>query len=225
VRELSNLQTEVLRLQSENKVLKECGTEDMQIKNLQETTTKSETEAASIPPSLSLKSSKGRLKKRRAETVLKALHTLDFASEEVEVEAFFKGNGTTGADCQDEMMGEAEHSDSLLRRSEAFLQSNTFEKLITVLLCGNVLFVAFEMQHHGLITGFKLSFYDKPLLSEGAGLVVDQFFVVGNMVFTVLFFIDVSLRICILRMRFWCFGMNWVDLFSCRHFRRRAIQS
>ncbi|CAE8736924.1 unnamed protein product, partial [Polarella glacialis] len=100
---------------------------------------------------------------------------------------------------------------SCLKKLHTFLQSNKFEFLISVLLCVNVLFLALELQYHGNIEGYYLSMYETPYIIQEDWGQVDSFFVVGDLVFTVIFCIDVTIRIVVLRSKFWYVPINWVD--------------
>eukprot|EP00930_Biecheleria_cincta_P096903 TRINITY_DN88675_c0_g1_i1.p1 TRINITY_DN88675_c0_g1~~TRINITY_DN88675_c0_g1_i1.p1 ORF type:complete len:555 (-),score=99.94 TRINITY_DN88675_c0_g1_i1:5-1669(-) len=91
-----------------------------------------------------------------------------------------------------------------------FVQSNVFEGIIVSLLLVNVAFMAVQLQVEGSQTGYDLGVYStgmdpKRLSGFLAGLsVVDD-------VFTVLFMIDLLLRIVVLRARFWMSASNYID--------------
>ncbi|CAE8614705.1 unnamed protein product [Polarella glacialis] len=111
----------------------------------------------------------------------------------------------------EEISPEVERSQSQFQKLEHFLQSGKFELLISALLCANVFFLALELQYHGATAGYHLSFYETPYPKEEDWAQIDTFFVAGDYVFTGLFFIDVAVRIAVLRSKFWSVPMNWID--------------
>ncbi|CAE8608224.1 unnamed protein product [Polarella glacialis] len=106
---------------------------------------------------------------------------------------------------------ELSKNSSRLQNLEQFLESDKFEILISLLLCANVLFLALELQFHGLIEGYRVGFYDTPYPREEDWVQIDFFFYVGDLVFTAIFCIDVTVRIVVLRSKFWRKAINWLD--------------
>ncbi|CAE8642753.1 unnamed protein product [Polarella glacialis] len=100
---------------------------------------------------------------------------------------------------------------SLWQKLEIFLQSGRFELLISVLLFANVLFLALELQFHGAISGYHLSIYETAYPKEEDWALLNSLFIVSDYVFTGLFCIDVSVRIVVLRLKFWSVPINWLD--------------
>eukprot|EP00931_Biecheleriopsis_adriatica_P005368 TRINITY_DN106892_c0_g1_i1.p1 TRINITY_DN106892_c0_g1~~TRINITY_DN106892_c0_g1_i1.p1 ORF type:complete len:606 (-),score=111.03 TRINITY_DN106892_c0_g1_i1:97-1914(-) len=75
----------------------------------------------------------------------------------------------------------------------------------------NVLFIALEMQYDGFDFGYDLGFpgYDAP--SRVVWPAANVVFRVAEWIFTLLFTVDISLRILLLGKDFWKVAMNWVD--------------
>ncbi|CAE7032049.1 Scn2a [Symbiodinium natans] len=102
---------------------------------------------------------------------------------------------------------------STCQRLAAFLQSQAFESLLSVLLIANVVFMAFEMQYLGSVAGLSIGKYSNVFPTESAWPTMDRVLFIGDLVFTAVFAVDVTLRITVLRCRFWRTFMNWIDAF------------
>eukprot|EP00440_Ansanella_granifera_P023916 gb/GFBE01025975.1/.p1 GENE.gb/GFBE01025975.1/~~gb/GFBE01025975.1/.p1 ORF type:complete len:609 (+),score=145.19 gb/GFBE01025975.1/:1-1827(+) len=141
------------------------------------------------------------------------------AREEATSSIFSARSGTFGSDLPDDEeekardtaeIAQTQSSGSACTCLENFLQSHSFESMVSVLLILNVVFMASELQYVGLITGYELGKYDNPPPEESRPA-LEEFFFQGDKVFTILFAIDVSVRILVLRCRFWRVMMNWID--------------
>jgi len=93
-----------------------------------------------------------------------------------------------------------------------WLQSHRFDFLITCFLCANVVFMGFELQFSGSITGVELGVSDNAIIPEGWWPGTELFFKAGDLVFTALFCVDVALRIAVLKLRFFMVCMNYIDV-------------
>lgn len=89
------------------------------------------------------------------------------------------------------------------------VQSVKYEMLMAIFLSLNILWMAFELQVYGTMAGEDLR----------AGGLIDRnlngwetCFMVGEIVFTVTFALDVTLRISVLRCYFWRSPLNYIDL-------------
>ncbi|CAE7231484.1 SCN2A [Symbiodinium sp. KB8] len=102
---------------------------------------------------------------------------------------------------------------SVNARLAAFLQGQAFESVLSVLLIANVAFMAFEMQYLGSLAGYRIGKYTDLFPSESARPTMNQVLLIGDLVFTLIFAIDVTVRIIVLRCRFWRTFMNWIDAF------------
>eukprot|EP00928_Gymnodinium_smaydae_P015158 TRINITY_DN15556_c0_g1_i2.p1 TRINITY_DN15556_c0_g1~~TRINITY_DN15556_c0_g1_i2.p1 ORF type:complete len:557 (-),score=74.73 TRINITY_DN15556_c0_g1_i2:348-1988(-) len=101
---------------------------------------------------------------------------------------------------------------SLFVRVQDFLQSYKFESFITFALGLNVIFMATEMQLEGMMLGSRLAFYDKAQVPfEDSWESIGSTFFIIDLLFTLLFALDVVVRISILRCKFFRLVMNWVD--------------
>ncbi|CAJ1441962.1 unnamed protein product [Effrenium voratum] len=114
------------------------------------------------------------------------------------------------ADLQDE----ADAWDELtrLQRWQQRLESYKYDMGIATLLCLNVLWMAFELQVAGSMSGYDVGVYSqRPVPLEDLPQ-WEAAFLTGELVFTSFFFLDVVARICILRVKFWKVWVNYVDL-------------
>lgn len=100
---------------------------------------------------------------------------------------------------------------SALERCADFLQSAVFESALSALLVANVFFMALEMQFLGMVSGWEIDKYDEPVPSQSSWPTINRVITVGDFVFTVIFAVDVTVRIVVLRCRFWRAVMNWID--------------
>jgi len=101
---------------------------------------------------------------------------------------------------------------SRYERLQAFLQSNTFEMTITVFLLFNVLWMAFELQMHGSMNGYRIGFYKEPMVDDDSWPTLENVLALGDLVFSALFAIDVTVRVLVLGLKFFKVCMNYVDL-------------
>lgn len=97
-----------------------------------------------------------------------------------------------------------------LESFKMWLQSNSYEFAMALLLCINVFFMAMEAQIAGLDIG-----YDLKVITKGRPPNVDEWdlcFLIADVIFTALFALDVLVRICVLRRLFFELPMNYIDL-------------
>jgi len=97
-----------------------------------------------------------------------------------------------------------------LESFKMWLQSNSYEFAMALLLCINVFFMAMEAQIAGLDIG-----YDLKVITKGRPPIVDEWdlcFLIADVIFTALFALDVLVRICVLRRLFFELPMNYIDL-------------
>eukprot|EP00435_Cladocopium_sp_Y103_P069944 s275_g34.t1 len=100
-----------------------------------------------------------------------------------------------------ETQSEKEHRLANMNRRERFaewLESHQYEMIMAMCLCMNVFTMASELQFYGGKAGVELEIYSR----EAA---VDMFF-------TILFAVDVVVRICFVGLRFWKTWLNYVDV-------------
>ncbi|CAE8648225.1 unnamed protein product, partial [Polarella glacialis] len=134
-------------------------------------------------------------------------------ADDVGVEDFFHG----GEDEDEDLIWRAQDTRadveplSRFKRLEVFLQSSTFDVSISILLCANLVFLAAELQYSGLIQGYRMAFYSSPIIDEELWPTSGHFFEAGYQVFTWLFAVEVFIRICVLRCKFWHVAMNCFD--------------
>ena len=81
------------------------------------------------------------------------------------------------------------------QRFADWLQSTQYEMIIALVLCFNVLWMAFELQLSGQVAGHELGIYgSRPMLD------FNSVFLVGDVIFTTFFCLDVTIRIAIIRL-------------------------
>lgn len=97
-------------------------------------------------------------------------------------------------------------------RLHIWLQSHRFDMLITMLLCLNVFWMGFELQFSGSKTGVDLGVFQETLIPLEWWSTFQGIFAAGDICFTVIFSIDVIVRIVVLRLKFWRSCMNYIDV-------------
>lgn len=101
---------------------------------------------------------------------------------------------------------------SRLDRTRDFLQSNTYEMVMAIVLCVNVFWMALELQFNGTLKAHRIGIYEGPFFVEGDLSSWESAIAAGDITFTVIFLIDVVIRICLLGRIFFLTWMNYVDL-------------
>eukprot|EP00930_Biecheleria_cincta_P023180 TRINITY_DN16787_c1_g2_i1.p1 TRINITY_DN16787_c1_g2~~TRINITY_DN16787_c1_g2_i1.p1 ORF type:complete len:620 (+),score=112.68 TRINITY_DN16787_c1_g2_i1:242-1861(+) len=119
---------------------------------------------------------------------------------------------------------------TVMRKFEVFLESNMFELILMGLLTANVLFMAVQLQLEGLITGQDIAFYaagNEGLLDYKSWGDAQHAMVIVDRCFSLLFALDVSTRVIVLRNKFWRSRLNWIDLFTtvCDVITQLLVQS
>lgn len=97
-------------------------------------------------------------------------------------------------------------------RLRTFLESQEFEVIISGILLLNVIVMALELQFMGLKTGAAIGFYREGIVDDKLDDSLSLVFSIVDNVFTGIFLIDVSIRIVVLRCKFWKLVMNWIDV-------------
>ncbi|CAJ1388883.1 unnamed protein product [Effrenium voratum] len=98
---------------------------------------------------------------------------------------------------------------ALKNRSWAeFVQSTSYEFIMAGILSLNVLWMAFELQLYGSWSGDALVAKPPEVDSEFWAAC----FMTGDLIFTILFGIDVTVRICVLKTAFFRSPLNYIDI-------------
>ena len=92
-----------------------------------------------------------------------------------------------------------------------WLQSAAFEVLIAGALCLNVLWMAAELQIYGSMAGYNLGITERPLVKEQSKASIDLVFMLGDVLFTAFFALDVLVRMYVLKVEFWKTWSNYID--------------
>ena len=82
---------------------------------------------------------------------------------------------------------------------------------MAVILCFNVLWMALDLQFFGSIAGYHLHVFTMPVPPEQVPT-WESVLTIGDLLFTGVFVLDVIVRICVLRSKFWKQFMNYVDV-------------
>ena len=96
-------------------------------------------------------------------------------------------------------------------RWKMWLQSTAFEVIIAATLCLNVMWMAVELQIYGSMVGHALGIVANPLVQENHRASVDKVFMLGDILFTSFFALEVGLRIYVFRLDFWKVWSNYID--------------
>ena len=100
---------------------------------------------------------------------------------------------------------------SSLEQWQLWLQSNRYESIMAIILCFNVLWMAMDLQFFGAIAGYKLKVFSMPV-PDAQIPTWEAVLTIGDLVFTGIFVLDVIVRVCVLRSKFWKQFMNYVDV-------------
>ncbi|CAE7692166.1 Catsper1 [Symbiodinium microadriaticum] len=138
------------------------------------------------------------------------MNSLNEPDDEMETRAPDLRNLLSGD--QSEEYTSEEQRKSKWKRLKAFLQSARYETLGTVRLGLNVLWMAWELQVSGNVVGFNLGVYETTAVNRSDFPSWELFFTVGDLAFTVLFTLDVVIRILVLRCKFWKVPLNYIDV-------------
>ncbi|CAE7469293.1 NaCP60E [Symbiodinium sp. CCMP2592] len=92
-----------------------------------------------------------------------------------------------------------------------FLQSNYFDAIISCVLFANVMFLAFQLQMEGSRVGYDIDYYPTKNPNDSAWPGMVEVLQVIENIFTVIFSLDVLVRIVCLHCSFWKSAMNWID--------------
>eukprot|EP00440_Ansanella_granifera_P023523 gb/GFBE01025544.1/.p1 GENE.gb/GFBE01025544.1/~~gb/GFBE01025544.1/.p1 ORF type:complete len:621 (+),score=153.82 gb/GFBE01025544.1/:1-1863(+) len=95
-----------------------------------------------------------------------------------------------------------------------FSQSSMADGIIAILLLLNVIIMAVDLQLSGWRAGYSMNFYDAKVPVDRDWPSIQNGFYVAEIVFTVIFLVEVVLRMITLRLSFWNVAMNWVDLIA-----------
>ncbi|CAJ1418028.1 unnamed protein product [Effrenium voratum] len=93
----------------------------------------------------------------------------------------------------------------------SFLEGDAYELFIGLLIIVNSLVMAVEFEYQGYVMGHDLDYRRMQGPPEEVWASASDVFRYINLVFTVIFVVDVTLRISFLRMRFWKNSFNWLD--------------
>lgn len=97
------------------------------------------------------------------------------------------------------------------QRLQRFLQSSTFDAIISAVLFTNVMLLGLQLQFEGSRTGYSIAYYTEKVPADRDWPVIQEGLQIADHFFTVIFTADVVLRIICLKCSFWKSLMNWID--------------
>jgi hypothetical protein len=103
---------------------------------------------------------------------------------------------------------------TVTRPVRLILENSKFEMLIASLIIMNTMVMAAEMQFHGLEAGYQAAF---PTYSRPANDVWpngEVIFILIERIFTVVFTVELTVRIIVFGRAFFMIPLNWIDIFS-----------
>lgn len=99
-----------------------------------------------------------------------------------------------------------------IHKIQSYLQSSSFDILVSLVLFANALFMAVELQLEGLRVGFTISFYEEPIITSDAWSMAEPWIQALDIAFMCVFAADVAVRILFLGRAFWKSCLNWLDV-------------
>ncbi|CAK9030962.1 unnamed protein product [Durusdinium trenchii] len=104
---------------------------------------------------------------------------------------------------------------SRFQKLQKFLQSDRYEMIIAIVLCVNVLLMAFELQIDGSVKGYEQGIIGYVVVPSEAYPGWESAFKTVDLIFTLFFAADVILRVCVLKSKFFKAFVNYIDLAVC----------
>ncbi|CAE7295901.1 SCN11A, partial [Symbiodinium sp. CCMP2456] len=101
---------------------------------------------------------------------------------------------------------------SRMEKIQLALQSNFYEMLMAMLLCVNMMWMALEIQITGSTSGVDLGLFQSAIISESDMYIYEDWLQVGELIFTLIFALDVLVRMFVLRGIFWKAWLNYIDI-------------
>ena len=101
---------------------------------------------------------------------------------------------------------------STMQRCTAFLQSDTYELVIGIMIVVNSLVMAVEFEFSGYVVGHSLDYPRMQKSPEEVWPSGQNVFDTMNVTFTIIFLVDIVVRISVLRRHFFQQKFNWLDL-------------
>ncbi|CAL1127994.1 unnamed protein product, partial [Cladocopium goreaui] len=97
------------------------------------------------------------------------------------------------------------------QRLQLFLQSSTFDAIISAVLFTNVMLLGLQLQFEGSRIGYSIAYYPEKVPADRDWPGIQEGLHIADHLFTVIFTADVVLRIACLKCSFWKSPMNWID--------------
>ncbi|CAE7231662.1 Catsper1 [Symbiodinium sp. CCMP2456] len=150
-------------------------------------------------------------KQHQGKREMQASQLLDALNERMEsdsADGSFQGDPLNPDAISDNGSNDAQTSSD---RWKMRLQSTAFEVSIAATLCLNVMWMAVELQIYGSMVGHSLGIVAHPLVQEDHRASVDKVFMLGDILFTSFFALEVGLRMVVFRLDFWKVWSNYID--------------
>ncbi|CAE7241015.1 Cacna1h [Symbiodinium natans] len=106
---------------------------------------------------------------------------------------------------------EVEEKATLMHKLRQFLQSSYFDAIISCVLVANVLFLAVQLQMEGSRIGYDIDYYPAKNPNDSSWPSILEALQFVEHIFTIIFSLDVFVRIICLKCSFWKSAMNWID--------------
>ena len=150
-------------------------------------------------------------KQHQGKREMQASQLLDALNERMEsdsADGSFQGDPLNHDAISDNSSIDAQTSSDIWKMR---LQSTAFEVIIAATLCLNVVWMAVELQIYGSMVGYSLGIVANPLVQEDLRASVDKVFMLGDILFTSFFALEVGLRMYVFRLDFWKVWSNYID--------------
>eukprot|EP00930_Biecheleria_cincta_P097686 TRINITY_DN8938_c0_g1_i1.p1 TRINITY_DN8938_c0_g1~~TRINITY_DN8938_c0_g1_i1.p1 ORF type:complete len:584 (-),score=117.36 TRINITY_DN8938_c0_g1_i1:69-1820(-) len=116
-------------------------------------------------------------------------------------------------DFEDQSQEEQNSNTGVRLRLGRFVEGEKFESIIGVLIMTNVLIMGVELQYQGMQAGHELGMPGNELPAASIWPWADDAVPLIQMIFAVFFALELILRVCLLRARFFCKALNLLDFF------------
>eukprot|EP00931_Biecheleriopsis_adriatica_P061109 TRINITY_DN36731_c0_g1_i1.p1 TRINITY_DN36731_c0_g1~~TRINITY_DN36731_c0_g1_i1.p1 ORF type:complete len:531 (+),score=115.78 TRINITY_DN36731_c0_g1_i1:158-1750(+) len=110
-----------------------------------------------------------------------------------------------------EAISEANVDKTCMQKLAAILVGDRYELLIGSLILANVFVMSFEFQFLGYRTGHEIEFARFETDPDMVWAHADDVFYYMNVTFTIIFVVDVAVRVIVLQLAFWRVPANWLD--------------
>lgn len=144
-----------------------------------------------------------------------ARRTMFFDKSPEEMEAMFQEALNDEAEKEEDMHVRGEDPETarcrLLTHLRAVIETDIFEMLISCLILGNVVVMAAAVQYRGFDIGFALEYPGSTSRADDLWPGAANVLHVLDVFFTLIFFLELLLRLTVYRLAFFKLALNWLD--------------